>query len=298
MELRHLRYFIAVAEDLGFRKAAARLGISQPPLSLKIRELETELGAKLFRRNSRHVEITPSGRLLLEEARSILSRTDSLVRRLQQAGRGELGSLSVGFFPGADLTISFTEIIRAFSKRHPAVDLEMHQLSSREQVRALVERRIDIGFVRPPVEDPQLATDVVLREPLVVALPVRHRCASRSIVPLKLLAAERYVAPSRDRAGSFMDVIINYARSAGVVLNVVHEVEYAQILLSFVAADMGIAIVPKSFSTNERPGVIYRQLQPRPPHLTLLAAWRKEDDQPLIREFRAVVANVRKRGLK
>jgi DNA-binding transcriptional LysR family regulator len=181
VELRHLRSFLAVVEELHFSRAAARLHISQPPLSQQIRRLEDELGARLFRRTKRRVELTPAGQTFLIEARQTLAQAERAVRAAQRAERGELGELVVGYVPSATYG-PLPDVIRMFRKRFPDVDLRLQNLRSVQQRQALVDRQIDVGFVRPQVADPHLSYEAIWRESVVVALPGNHPLTRRTIV--------------------------------------------------------------------------------------------------------------------
>src|SRR5512132_1230001 len=164
MELRHLRYFLAVAEELHFGRAAARVRIAQPPLSQQIRQLEQELGITLFNRTKRRVELTPAGRAFLEHARQILAETERAKRVAQRAGRGEIGRLAIGFVASADLDL-LPRVLRVWRARFPDVDVELHALLTAAQAEALRHGRVDVGFVRLPMDETGLVVDAITREP-------------------------------------------------------------------------------------------------------------------------------------
>ncbi len=291
MELRHLRYFVAVAEELHFGRAAARLTISQPPLSQQIRRLERELQAPLLYRTKRHVELTTAGRVFLEEAKAIVAQAERAAALARRASRGEIGQLLVGSALWADFTSGST-IIRIFSERRPEVEVELRDLSAPEQVAALEAERLHVGILRPPVRSKTLITERLLSEKLVVTFPQGHRLKNYERVPWVALADHPYILFSRRRAPAFDAVVARGCHDAGVMLNVKYEVDHPQTILSIVEAGLGISLVPASLTGLERPGVAYRPLRPAGPVLETLIAWRKGNDLPLIREFVRVAREV------
>jgi DNA-binding transcriptional LysR family regulator len=284
MELRHLRYFITVAEELHFGRAAARLHIAQPPLSQQIRRLEQELHVPLLRRTSRHVELTPVGRLFLLEARQTVAQADRAIRIAQRASRGEIGQLFVGCTPWADFT-SGPQVIRGFGKRHPRIEIELQSLSSAEQISALEDGRLDVGILRPPVNSRALMTESLLTERLVVAFPRGHRFAAHHRVPWRELADEAYVLLSRRRAPTFDGIVSQACADAGLRLNVRYEVDHPQAVLALVAAGLGVSLAPATFAALKSAGIAYRGLRPVGPVLRTIVAWRREGGSPLVQRF-------------
>ena len=173
MELRHLRYFVTVAEELHFGRAARKLHISQPPLSMQIRALENELGVTLLNRTQRHVSLTEAGAALLGEARHVLARVEQAVLVTKRAGRGEIGELAIGFISVADYNV-LPVVLREFRRRFPLVRLTLRESTTDAQIGDLLAGRIDVGFVLPPINEPSLETAPILREPLIAALPEKH----------------------------------------------------------------------------------------------------------------------------
>lgn len=291
MELRHLRYFIAVAEELHFGRAAARLHIAQPPLSQQIRRLEEELQAPLLRRTSRHVELTTAGRLFLREAKLTVAQASRAVRVARRASQGEIGQLFVGCTPWADFT-SGPRVIRGFGKRHPEVDVELHSLSSAEQISALEDGRIDVGILRPPVHSQALITEPFLTERLVVAFPQGHHFAAYRRVPWPELATEAYVLLSRRRAPTFDGIVSQACAEVGLTLNVRYEVDHPQAVLALVAAGLGVSLAPATFGALKSGGIAYRGLRPAGPVLRTVIAWRREGGSPLVQRFLRVVRDI------
>src|SRR4029453_2884439 len=196
MELRHLRYFVAVAQELHFGRAAARLQVAQPALSRQIRDLEEEMALRLFERNRRRVALTAAGAAFLDEARSLLGHVERAVHTARRAARGEHGTLRIGYVPAVVYT-GLPEIVRAFRKRLPGVAVQFKEMSPPLQLEALLGERVDVGFVRGPVHEPALAAMTVLEEPLVAVLPSGHRLGGHKRLGLAMLAGEPFVLQAR-----------------------------------------------------------------------------------------------------
>src|SRR5215510_3811000 len=214
MELRHLRYLVAVAEELHFGRAAIRLNISQPPLSHQIRQLEEELGVRLFDRTKREVRLTEAGRRLVEEARSVLGRVDHLSAVASRAGSGEIGHLAVGV-PGGGANPILIKVLEVFGKQYPGVRIELHYMSTGAQIEELREGRLGVGFVNLPIQAPFLATEMILREPLCLALPTGHRLAKQKTVTLTALEGEPMILFPRRVTPGVHDTITGMCREAG-----------------------------------------------------------------------------------
>jgi DNA-binding transcriptional LysR family regulator len=292
MELRHIRSFVAVAEELHFGRAAARVHIVQPALSRQIRALEQEMGLRLFERDRRRVALTPAGAVLLDEARLLLEHVARAVETARRADRGEVGSLRIGYVP-AMVTTGLPEIVRRFRKRFPGVDVRLQEMNPAMQVEALLGERVDVGFVRGPIHEPALAAETVLEEPLVAALPSGHRLGRHKRLGLAMLAGEPFVLQARSRGPGSHDQILAVCRSAGFSPRVVQEGSQAEVA-SLVASGAGVAIVPASLRMVRRAGVLYRPLHERP--MTQLdMVWRKDAALPVLRAF---LAEVRRMGAR
>lgn len=288
MELRHLRYFVAVAEELHFGRAALRLGIAQPPLSQQIRALEAELGVQLLERTKRRVDLTDAGRRFLHDARATLRQAEHAAATARRASEGESGRLSIGVVPWVDFT-RVPRVIRDFSTRHPHVHLEVHGLNGAEQTEALRLGRIHVGFSRPPIDPRTQDSERVLAEPLVVAFPEGHRFEASARVPIRSLADEPYILLPRQRAPHYFDRIAALFRHAGFGLRVTHEADHPYTVLGLVAAGMGVSLVPASLATVLRLPVAYRPLRPSGPRLETVLTWRRADASPVLRAFLEVV---------
>ena len=282
MELRHLRYFVAVAEELHFGRASARVHVAQPAVSRQIRALEEEIGLSLFERNRRRVVLTAAGAAFLEEVRSLLQHVERAVITAHRAARGELGSLRIGYVP-AMVHTSLPEIVRAFRKRFSRVDVRLQEMNPAMQVEALLAERIDVGFVRGPIDEPTLALKTVFKEPLVAVLPSGHRLRAHKILGLAMLAKEPFVFQARARGPATHDQILAICRKAGFSPQIVQEGSNTE-LLSLVASGAGVAIIPTSLRAIRRAGILFRPLRERP--MTQLdMVWRENAASPVLREF-------------
>jgi DNA-binding transcriptional LysR family regulator len=286
MELRHLRYFAAVAEERHFGRAAHRLGIGQPPLSQQIQALERELGAQLFRRVPRNIELTAAGKVLFEDARGILARADQAVRDVERAGRGELGNLSVGFTSASFFSPCVPSSIRAFHETYPTVSLTLRETDSVSLSQDLADGKIDLAFIRPPASEPdRLTLTVVFEEDMLVVLPARHALAALAAVPLRALANEPFVLYPRHLGPSVVDAIFASCRGAGFAPRIVQEAPQVSSTINLVAAGLGVSMVPASMRQIQADGVIYRPIQGDAPRAVLALAARRGETATLVRNF-------------
>lgn len=291
IELRHLRYFITVAEELHFGHAAERLHMAQPPLSQQIRQLEEQLGFQLFYRTKRSVQLTEAGQVFLTDCRKLFKQLDQAIETGRQVSRGESGQLVIGFVSSAAYNV-LPEILRSFRTKFPAIRLELHELPTNEQLKWLHARRLDIGFLRPPIEDRTLCVSTIMREPMVVALPEAHILADGSKVTLSSLAGEPFILFPRPLAPRAYDQIISLCQQAGFSPNIVQEAMQMQTIVSLVAGGIGVAIVPVSLQNMQRTGVVYKPLQEQTPCSEIAVAWRNDDRSPTIEPFLAVVQQI------
>ncbi|AUX29857.1 MULTISPECIES: LysR substrate-binding domain-containing protein [Sorangium] len=289
MDLRHLRYFTAVAEERHFGRAAQRLGIAQPPLSRQIQDLESELGFSLFDRSRRRVELTPAGVVFLAHVRRVFDALDLAVHEARRASVGETGRLVVGYLSSLAYS-GITELVRAFRTDFPSVELALREMPPQEQIEALKDGRIDVGFVRAPLNDPRLASECVRREPLLVALPADHPLAGRRRIPLELLSREPFVVFPRQRGSAFFDLVVGLCREAGFTPRIVQEALHLDIL-SLVAAGFGVSILPESIKNIRRGGLALRPIVGAPV-TDLLLAWRADDASPTLGQFLSFVRRV------
>lgn len=279
MELRQLRYFLAVAEELHFGRAAKRVHISQPPLSQQIRQLEEELRVRLFYRTKRKVELTDAGRTFAGEARLILQQVDQAAGLAVEANRTKLSTLIVGCSP-ANVTVVFP-VLKEFANRYPKVHFVVKSLTSLEQVEALRGGRIDVGFVTLPVERDGLEMETVLRERLMVAMRENHPLSNRRRVPLRALANETLILFPLHLSPGRYDVITGLCRGAGFSLHVVHEVDNVHTMLDLISAGFGVSLMRASVQNINRKGVVFRELQHSPIVETAVAYRRGAQAQVL-----------------
>jgi len=291
MELRHLRYFLAVAEELHFGRAATRLHMSQPPLSQQIQRLEKELQAPLFYRTKRRVELTNAGRALLGEARALVAQAEHAAGAAQRASRGEIGQLLVGCALWTDF-LHGAKIIQQFTRRHPEVEVELRDLTAAEQIPALEAGRIHVGILRPPVQSKVLVSERLLSESLVLAFPRGHRFKNCDGVPWKALVDQPYVLFSQRRAPAYEAVVARACHEAGVALKIKYEVDQPQTVLAIVAAGLGISLVPASLRMLKIPGVDYRRLVPPGPPLETVIAWRRDSSPSFVQAFVSVAREI------
>jgi len=294
VELRHLRYFVAVAEELHFHRAAERLHISQPPLSQQIRALEAELGLSLFERNRRRVELTAAGRSFLADARAILEASDRAADKARRVAAGELGTLSIAFVGSATFSPVLPAILRDFRARYPDVGLSLRELQTAEQLASLAAGRIDVGVIRGPLKaselDPALELIVIQREQLVVALPETHPLARRARVRADDLRGETFVILRRHEGPGLFAALAAVMGEAGGVPEDVLEVAEMQTIIALVASGVGVSLVPASVGDSERQGVAFRPLADPSPTTELSLAWRSAIASPVRDAFLEVAA--------
>jgi DNA-binding transcriptional LysR family regulator len=283
MELRHLRYFVALAEELSFTAAARRLNISQPPLSQQIRDLESELGAALFQRTSRRVELTAAGALFLEHARSILAQVARASEQTRAVGVGKLGRLGIGT-TGSVLLGHLGGVLADYRRHFPVVGVTLHEMAPTEQMTALVDRRIDISFSRTASSDPRLENLLAWREKVAVALPAGHPLGQRPRLELGDLRDQDHVF-LRLETSPFAQYIQSCCIEAGFVPRIAQEVVEAYSLVSLVAAGMGVALVPASVQRLARQGVVYRRLGRPEPVADVHLIFRRHEASPVVRQF-------------
>ncbi|MBB3117896.1 LysR family transcriptional regulator [Pseudoduganella violacea] len=288
IELRQLRYFLTVAEELHFGRAAKRLHMTQPPLSQAIQGLEELLGARLFERNRRGVALTPAGDALLPEARRLLDQAQELPAIVQRAAAGEAGRLSLAFVSSADYSV-LPPFLRAYRSAYPQVQIRLQEATSDLQLDELLHGRIDAGLLIPPLPEKakaELEYLPVLSEPLILAapadlagLPSEGAVDLAALPPLPLIVFPRAISPG------LHDAILAVFRAAGITPAIGQEAIQMQTIVSLVSAGMGIALVPQSVSNLRRPGVEYRPLTQSTPLVETGLAWRRDNASPVLRGF-------------
>lgn len=307
-DLRQWRYFVAVADERHFGRAAERLSMTQPPLSQAIRALEDALGVALFARTKRSVELTAVGAALLPDVRRLIAAADALPPLAQSLARGEAGSLALAFVSTADYGL-LPQLLREFGARYPHVRLQLAEATSDVQIEELVAGRIDAGLVIPPVP-PRHAASLsylpVLREPLVVAMPAEVAevadaadaadAAADAPVRIADIASLPLVIFPRRLAPGFYDIITGCYGAAGVTPRIGQEAIQMQTIVSLVSAGMGVALVPQSLRNLRRTGVVYRALADPAPVVETGLVWRTDDVSPVLAGFIDVVRGAARRA--
>jgi DNA-binding transcriptional LysR family regulator len=291
IEIRHLRYFLAVADELHFGRAAARLGIAQPPLSQQIQRLEKLLETRLFDRTSRRVELTDAGRAFRVEATRVVNGLRSAVDAAHRAGRGETGELRVAF-AATVMFLALPGIIREYRGRFPQVRLDLREMPTGPQLSGLKSGDIDIGFVREPQPDPELEIVTVMQEPLRIAVNKSHPLASRPTLAVRDLAEEPFVMFPEELAPGLHAQVIALCRAAGFTPNVVEESRELYTSVSLVEAGLGVSILPASVEKLGWQGVRYRSIPSAAAQTRIAAAWRRDRALPVVAAFMGVVREV------
>jgi len=284
MELRHLRYFVAVAEELHFGRAAKRLGMSQPPLSQQIKNLERDLGVELFRRTKRSVQLTSAGQAFLDRTQHILKGVAQSSEVARRAARGEFGKLDIGYGPCADLQI-LPRLMRRYARTHPKVDIRLYPLSGPQQAEALKAGTIDVAILELPPKGKAFVLEGVVREPLLLACPQDHPLARQAPVRMRDLEGVPYVHLARQYAPMYYDLILGFAGEVGVALNVVAEAAHLYDALTMIASDLGVSLLPESIRNLRRTGVIYRRLSTPGPRFQTGIVRRPEEPSSVARGF-------------
>ena len=285
MELRRLRYFLTVAEELSFTRAAARLQMAQPPLSTQIQVLESELGTPLFDRSRRAITLTAAGRALVPEARRLLADAEQTARIVRHAADGTVGRLAVGFVPAAVNGV-LPDILRRYRARYPGVVLSLSERSPDDLLRGLHEHRIEAAFLFAPYRDEALRTRCVSTQRLVAALPERHPLAARDTVDVRALAEGPMILPTQHETPGLFSRIRQLFDELDLQPNVVQrDVWMMQTIIGLVAAEMGAAIVPSSVAELRRDGVVYRRLEQDVAPVEMTVAWRRDTGSAALAAF-------------
>lgn len=301
MELRHFRYFIAVAEEGHITRAAERLGMQQPPLSQRIKTIERELGVQLFHRKARGVELTDAGRTFLDSARAMLAHFDHTFETTRRTARGEQGQISVGVTPTSPFHPFVPRVIRAFREAYPLVFLRLEERLGNELIEQLRNERIDVALIRSPLAEAEgLVVHSLLEEPMLVALPSGHSLANcsgkgESAFSLKRLAHETFILYGPPGT-TFYDVTMAACRAAGFSPRIGQEAPRITSSLNLVAVGLGISLVPASLQQVHMDGVVYRRLKgPVQPKAVLNLASRRGDPSVVVRHFVNLVRGAAKK---
>lgn len=284
MELRHLRYFVVLAEELHFGRAARRLAISQPPLSVAIRQLEDSVAARLFERNSKEVRLTPAGQALQASARRLLRQAEEAASEARDVSQGSAGRLRIGFV-GAMLYRGLPQALARFRAAHPAVRITLAELNSGEQMTELLHDRMDVGFVHTSRMPAELRHVLLLSEPFVACLPAGHRLARHRTVSLAGLRDEPFVLFSRSASPDYHERILSICADAGFRPEVRHEVRHWLSVVSLVSQGLGVALVPDAMRRAALRGAVFRPLEEDVARSDAYGVWRDGPGNVLIQGF-------------
>jgi LysR family transcriptional regulator, benzoate and cis,cis-muconate-responsive activator of ben and cat genes len=289
MELRHLRYFVTAAEELNFSRAAARLRVSQPPLSRQIRNLEEEIGAPLFDRSRQKLQLTPAGKSFLEQAKQILAQSERAVQMAKAVAQGKCGQLTLAFLSPLG-GVFLPTALRVFRRKFPLVEVTLTEMAPGRQLKALCEGRIDIGIV-PKDEarlEKALALEPVIEVRMMAALPPEHPLTRLREVPLRTFADEPIVTFKRSTAPALHDWIRDLCRASGFEPIMARQCDQAQAMLDSVASGLGVAILPEFFRRYQS-DVAFRPLAPNSPKTELCMVWRRSDNSAAVHALRAIM---------
>jgi DNA-binding transcriptional LysR family regulator len=295
LELRHLRYFVAVAEEHSFRRASARLHISQPPLSRMIGQLEEQVGVRLLERTARGVELTDAGTAFLEDARRALRVVNDAVERSRRAARGELGHLEIAYY-GSTIFRVLPQLVTEFGKLQPQVTVDLHNLPKDRQIRGLRDGWLDIGFARQYRNEPDIECEEVLCEPVVLAVASSNPIAKRTTLPMVALRDEPMVVfPGMSRP-SFADEVLRFCEAAGFAPNIVKEAEDLMACLTLVSAGIGLALVPISAMSIQLPQVSFVKVVKPKPTSSVYCVYRKNEQNSSLPGFLNLIRLLRRTG--
>lgn len=292
MELRHFIYFITVAEELHFGRAAARLQMTQPPLSKQIQQFEEEIGVALFKRNKRHVELTTAGELFLPEAREVVAQVNQAVDTAQRAHRGEFGRLVIGFVGSATYDI-LPSIIREYRRTFPYVSIRLHEFSTPDQVNALIGDRIDVGLLHPPVSSSLIETTPIKRGYAALSLPKNHPLAKKDKILIEDLRDIPFILVSRDIWPGLYDEFLSLFQNVDFTPKIVQEATEYQMVVGLVSAGIGIGVVPASAEKLFNLEVVYRYIAQYPLKAVLSLAYLKKNTNPALKQFVSLTKRIR-----
>jgi DNA-binding transcriptional LysR family regulator len=284
MEFRHLRYFLVLAEELHFGRAARRLSISQPPLSLNIQQLEASVGARLLIRNSKSVQLTAAGQAFVPAARALLEQAAQAAAHARDVGQGMAGSLSIGF-AGTMLYSGLPEILERFQAQHPLLRLMLKELSSSEQLIELTHDRLDLGFVHTTRVPPELSRILVASQAFVCCLPAGHALARKRSLSLPLLRGEPFAVVSRSVSADYHERILAICLEAGFYPEIRYELRHWLSVVSLVSQGMGVALVPAALSQSAMAGTAFVPLDTATTPYDTYCLWKTARDNPALAAF-------------
>jgi DNA-binding transcriptional LysR family regulator len=295
MEFRHLRYFLVLAEELHFGRAAQRLAISQPPLSTNIQQLEASVGAKLFTRNSKAVQLTEAGRAFVPQARALLDQAQQAARHARDVADGLAGSLQVGFV-GTMLYRGLPVLLKRFQVQHPRLRLTLRELSSSDQLIELAQDRLDLGFVHTTRVPPALSQILVASQPFVACLPASHALARKRSLPLAALQGEPFACVSRAVSADYHERIVSLCQDAGFTPEIRYELRHWLSVVSLVSQGLGVALVPQALRQSALPGTAFVPLAGATVPYDTYCLWKTARDHQALAAFLASVRNTGRGG--
>ena len=291
MELRHLRYFITVAEELNFSKAALRLYTAQPSLSQQIKDLEEDVGVRLLNRTKRKVELTEEGAVFLEQARLTLAQADKAVAMARQVSKARKLLLRIGFVPVAEIKI-FPYILPNLRVQNPELKIELLSLNNLEQMRALKKGELDISFSRHNFHNDEIESKFVLREPLIFVLPKDHPLAKYERIPVKALNGIDFIIPAEEQSTTLHNTILEFAKHNHIELNIVQKADNISLNINSVGAGLGCTILPSYIAPLINNNTVIRPLEIELPYLDLYVSYRKSAGSVAIQKFIELLTKV------
>jgi LysR family transcriptional regulator, benzoate and cis,cis-muconate-responsive activator of ben and cat genes len=297
MDLRQIRYFLALATELNYTRAASQLNISQPPLTRHIQQLEHSIGVMLFERSTRGVALTQAGKIFLEEARKIVALADQAVNKTKLAHQGQIGRLDIGIFGSSTISVIPTLLIE-LRKTHPDIVISLQNTTKTQQVEGVREKHLDIGFNRIYPSVPDLVVETVMLEDLYVALHKDHPFANNKTIEVKDLVDQPFILFPNNVRPSFADNVIMLCSNAGFTPNVVHDVEDIFTAIALISAGLGIAIVPESAISLRLSNVCYHLLDAKEAKVDLSCVYRADNKSPALLAFLEAVHMLRSGKLK
>ncbi|WP_180178945.1 DNA-binding transcriptional regulator HcaR [Acinetobacter sp. YH12041] len=291
MELRHLRYFITVAEELNFSKAALKLYTAQPSLSQQIKDLEEDVGVKLLHRTKRKVELTEEGAVFLEQARLTLAQADKAIAMARQVSQAKQQMLRIGFVPVAEMKI-FPYILPNLRVQNPDLKIELLSLNNNEQMRLLKKGELDLTFTRHNFHSDEIESQFVIREPLIFILPKDHPLAKYDRIPAKLLNGIDFIIPSAEQSLTLHNTIMEFAKTNGIELNIVQKADNILFNINSIGMGLGCAILPGYIAPLTMNNTVIRPLDVELPFLDLYVSYRKDTNSVAVKKFLELLTRV------
>ena len=291
MELRHLRYFITVAEELNFSKAALRLYTAQPSLSQQIKDLEDDVGVRLLNRTKRKVELTEEGAVFLEQARLTLAQADKAVAMARQVSQAKQQLLRIGFVPVAEMKI-FPYVLPNLRVQNPDLKIDLLSLNNVDQIRGIKKGELDISFTRDNFQSDEIESKFVLREPLIFILPKEHPLAKYERIPVQALDGIDFIIPSDEQSKMLHDAILNFAKDHGIEFNIVQKADNILFNINPIGIGLGCTILPGYIAPLTMNNTVIRPLDVELPSLDLFVSYRKNSNSTAVQKFMDLLSKV------